>query len=664
MRSGIPIQEQLVHIDTIAQETPSMPTPETTQAQATDIVIDGAGYMLSPDKQGGSGAYTRSQDGMSEGRTGRVTQRDFFGGQHRAYQLERDRSWDALGVGPAYGGQGVEPWPQIATVSLSASTPLTSAGRPNPSAVIRDYVFFAVGAGLYRTRLTSDLSWGTPSTVYTAPAPITSIAYYGGNILLGYGAAHDIQHVLYPGATSPAALMGGERAHDIVSYGGFAMWSDARPDTGLTPQTVRQVTGSGLEFKLLDSPVRQLTVAQGKVIAATCVGLYEFSGGVSEVDVRNPSYNPNDANETDPPTIRALRWRGEFSPFFQHGAATATDDFIFITGFGGRLYAWVGKSVMEFNPSGERAGWRDTGLSGKACFGGCVAAGYLIVCIESRDGESEVWAWNGGGWWLILREPISNNRFCWPIALSGVGGQDLLIFRQGSIEVKLVRLVWRSPEQNTFPLGGAAEFITSMIDAGERDKAKAWRKAGAVFAAPEKRGAPGSTDPVTLWLDYSLDGGGSWVNVASRTIVGNYFTQHNVTLDADVASEAAVSRFVQLRVRWTSVSDWAPVLVGIWAEFEQLDSPARRRRWQLTVTAADQVIDRDGSTLTRTGQQLIAELWEAWQRGATLTFRDLDYDAAPVQRRVRIVGIREVVPVPANAGRWGQSSVALTLVEV
>ncbi len=110
--------------------------------------------------------------------------------------------------------------------------------------------------------------------------------------------------------------------------------------------------------------------------------------------------------------------------------------------------------------------------------------------------------------------------------------------------------------------------------------------------------------------------------------------------------------------------DWAPVLVGIWAEFEQLDAPARRRRWQFTVTAADQVIDRDGTALTRTGRQLIAELWNAWQTGTTLPFRDIDFDADATERRVRITGISEVVPVPANAGMWGQSAVRLTLVEV
>ena len=69
----------------------------------TDVEIDGAGYMLAP------GTYKRTQDRMPEGRTGRVVVRDVFGGQRRALQLERDKGWDAVGVGPAYFGQAKEP---------------------------------------------------------------------------------------------------------------------------------------------------------------------------------------------------------------------------------------------------------------------------------------------------------------------------------------------------------------------------------------------------------------------------------------------------------------------------------------------------------------------------------------------------------------------------
>ena len=71
--------------------------------QLTDVEIAGAGYMLAP------GSYRRMQEGIAEGRPGRVVQKDFFAGSRRAVQLERDRGYDGLGVGPAFQGQAKQP---------------------------------------------------------------------------------------------------------------------------------------------------------------------------------------------------------------------------------------------------------------------------------------------------------------------------------------------------------------------------------------------------------------------------------------------------------------------------------------------------------------------------------------------------------------------------
>jgi hypothetical protein len=117
-------------------------------------------------------------------------------------------------------------------------------------------------------------------------------------------------------------------------------------------------------------------------------------------------------------------------------------------------------------------------------------------------------------------------------------------------------------------------------------------------------------------------------------------------------------------VSWSSVADWAPVLVGVWVDFELLDLPARRRRWSLKVHARDSTVVRDGSLETRSGRQVSADLWDAWETGAILPFRDVDYDAVPVERLVRLTGINEEIPKPADAAQWGESIVDLTLVEV
>jgi hypothetical protein len=630
---------------------------EQSMAQSSDIVLNGDPYMLVGAR--GREGYTRSQDGIDEGRTGRIQQSDFFGGLIRPFQLERDRGWNGTTVGPAHGGQGVSPWPFSDTVVLDAGSPLADIAWEYPSAVIRDHVFFAVGQFLYRAASITGGSWATPTQVWDAGSgnAISSLCYYGGNLLVCCGGAVDVTHLIYPG-TTPAVLFAGERGHHIVSYQGYAIWSDARAaGSGGYANMLRMVTGSGIQFRWVDSPIKRLTTAQAEVTIATGAAVYAYSGRVAEVEIPNPGTPP-------PDRVEVLRWTGDVRPFFQHGTATYADDFRFITGFGGRTYAWIGGMVLEHDPEGERAGWRDTGLAGVRCHGAAVCAGYLVISIVSADNFSELWAWDGSGWWIIHRQEWSgSDELLQPIPLAGTGGYDLGVIQRGTQTMRRFRLVWRSAVQHNYPLG-ESHYITSLIDASERDKAKAWRKIGAVFASPDIPGNPASTDQVELWLDYSTDAGGTWMNATSTVIAGNSLASNNRTLDAGVASDVAVSRFLMLRVRWTSIADWAPILVDLWAEFEVIDSPARRQRWQFTVIAQDQVIDRDGSTLTRSGRQQITELWDHWQHGTTVPFRDLDYDDVTVERRVRIVGISETAPIPHQAGNWGQSAVSLTLVEV
>ena len=616
--------------------------------QPTDIVLDGAGYMLAP------GGYRRSQDGIAEGRTGRVTMQDFFGGQRRALQLERDRGWGGIGTGAALDGQGVAPWPRVETAALDGSSEIPDATTPIPTATVNDHVFFAIGPKLYRTVALSASAWAVPTEVWNSGGPaITALAWYNGDLLIAQGDAADLVVFQYP-AGPAATLLAGEKGQHVAGYAGFALWS--RAQVGGATSEIRMVTGSGVESRYLDAPVTRLTTAGGKVWAASNTSLYSFTGRVRETLVPNPAWTPG---SPDPTSIPALRWSGEWDPFFQHGTWSATDDYTFLLGFGGRLITWLGKRVVEHNPSGDRAGWRDLGLGGRSCRGACVAGAWLVVAMEATDGASEVWAWNGAGWWLVLRDASGAAGWTWPIGLSGAGSHDVLVFRDGSRDIELLRLLERSPSDRALSTGGS--YVTSLLDAGERDREKAWRRVGATFTSPEPLGDPESTDPVTISLDWTVDAGATWTEAASRTVVA---ADGPVDLVAGIASDAAVSRFAMLRVSWSGVVDWAPVLTGLWIEFEALDAPARRRRWEVAVQAHDQVVRRDGGEISQTGRELIAALWGAWETGTTLPFRDIDHDADPTERRVRIVGIRERVARPADAGEVGDAVVELTLVEV
>jgi hypothetical protein len=197
--------------------------------QTTDIVLDGAGYMLAP------GGYRRAQDGVAEGRTGRVTMQDFFGGQRRALQLERDRGWGGIGTGAALDGQGVAPWPHIETTALDPTSEIPDAETPIPTATVNDHVFFAIGAKLYRTVALSAPAWAPPAEVWDSGGPtITSLAWYNDDLLIALGHAADVVVFQYP-AGPAAPLLAGEKGHHVAGYAGFALWSRAQsgpPDPG------------------------------------------------------------------------------------------------------------------------------------------------------------------------------------------------------------------------------------------------------------------------------------------------------------------------------------------------------------------------------------------------------------------------------------------------
>ena len=47
-----------------------------------------------------------------------------------------------------------------------------------------------------------------------------------------------------------------------------------------------------------------------------------------------------------------------------------------------------------------------------------------------------------------------------------------------------------------------------------------------------------------------------------------------------------------------------------------------------------------------------------------MTFRDVDYDADPVERQVRVIGVAEQIPVPSNPTAIAGSHLTVTLLEV
>jgi FlaG/FlaF family flagellin (archaellin) len=440
------------------------------------------------------------------------------------------------------------------------------------------------------------------------------------------------------GTLAVTTLLAGFKGSWIVGYANRLIAADPTPGN---EGVLKMTTGGGIDSRELDSPITNMALHGGRVAISTRSGIW-LLGGRSDAATG--------------------KWLGEPDPLFSHGSFSDSEDYIFLESYGGKLYTWLGGQVMEWNPNAgaSKQGWRAAGLEGRACYGGAIAGNMLVVSIQNRAAEYELWAFDGTGWWLM--RSVTTAARVWPAYLSGAGNMDLIAFRNGDAGVAcdLYRMVYRDAGAHAYATTGS--FVTSLLDAGDRDADKSWRAIGATFAAPAIRGNPASVDGVTVTLSWSIDAGETWTVAASANVSDP--TQRTLTLRADLPSNAAVSRFLQLKVTWLSVADWAPVLTGLWAEHATLDAPARRRRWTFGVMARDGLVRRDGSVSSKTGRQQIADLWSAWSANQTIALKDIDYDSDPVTRQVRVVDIEETVTRSSDASRWGEASVRLGLVEV
>jgi hypothetical protein len=602
--------------------------------QISDIELDGAGYMLAP------GGYQRASAGEPDGRAGRWLQREFGGGQRRAFAREEDQSWDSEGVGPAFAGQGVEPWPNYESYTDSGLAGRTvSATTRIASAVAGSHAYYGNGRYWYESPALTAGSWTGFTQKYDAGSgkAITDAAAYQDNIAICLGTTLDIQ-IYDVSAGTTSTLLAGEKGGVCAGYAGRLLYSN--PAAGSQHQ-LRLTTGGGIDTRLLDSPIVRMALHGGKVVIATRSSLYLLGG------------------KSDP---AAGKWIGEPEPIFTHGIWTGDSDYAFLTSFGGKLYTWLAGQVMEWDPNGgaSKQGWRATGLEGRDCFGGVVAGDKLLVCITNRQGVSETWAFDGAGWWMI--DTRTSGSSCWPIYVAGAGTRDAVVFRSGSssITYDLVRLVYRDAVNHNYRSDAA--FKTSLLDAGERESQKAWRAIGASFATPEDRGNASSVDSLTVAIAYSIDGGQSF----TTHLTASPFDPADRVFDLEgkILGGSPESRTLQIRVSWSSVSDWAPVLTGIWVDYEVLGGPARRRRWQIAVRARDRLVRRDGSVEPRSGREIAADLWSLWEAGVTMALHDVDFDASGQVFGVRIASIGEEISKPGDADRWGESTLNLTLVEL
>ncbi len=207
-------------------------------------------------------------------------------------------------------------------------------------------------------------------------------------------------------------------------------------------------------------------------------------------------------------------------------------------------------------------------------------------------GDREMWAYDGRGWWLL--EDGSVDDYYWPVSIMGFADDADLFAGRGTTNQDAT--TWQFfPNSTNVGMRDSFTLITALMDAGERDLDKVWRRAGVELATPDDRA---TADTVTVTLSYSVDGGSTWTDVATDTLDNT--DSRLVSIGGSITARPT-SRFLQLKVAVSSVSAWCPVIVGLWAEHETMDLPTRRRRWRFSVLCADQVIERDGSVDTTGG---------------------------------------------------------------
>lgn len=587
-----------------------------------DITLDTHDFMLVP------GSYRAQQDGIADSRLMRQRLTDFSTGQAHSRPT---RSGDArggllsgLGAWPApwpIGVEGIVPGPAMQSVSGSISS-----SEPKLTISDRDDLFIIAGTTVYRW----DRAIGNaPVNRKTLASAATGVVRLDNALYIAHGAGTDVSRYDDASNTLTASALGsGVRAGLI---GGFSRGIVLVHPT--FPMNLHMYYGNSLSYVRtwkLDGRIVRFTQHGDRMIVATDAGLFELSG--------------NWYQDSDPPappeTLRVTSW-GTLS-----GQLQDSDDFAWLTVYQGRLMAWLGKRVVVYDEA--RNWWRHAGLEGGGTSGAAVVNGWLLTTIAPRGASStwQLWGYNGSGWWL-LHEASGTNTITAP---SADGGGKLVTFTAAAGNLH----AWDLDDTSTAAtLVSPCSVTTPVLDAGEPDRRKHWRRAGIVLSRPDGQ-------PVGEWsfaLEYSTDSGATFTSAGTMSVTDPLAT---VEFPLSVTANGLL-----LRVTATRVSGLPPAIVALWAEHETLNDSVRRKRWTFKIHARPRSVDRDGALDPRTGQQIRAALWQLWDSAGPVSFRDVDYATTTTEHTVRLIGIREEWPKPADEPALGADTVIeLTIVEV
>lgn len=591
--------------------------------ESYDITLNAHGYMVK------AGTYQRRQSGIDEARVDRARMFDFYGGAQRAVQLERDRFWSGAGAWPTLDSQGISAGPKrtdtTETVGLTPDQQRWSFAVDGTTYVIQ-------GSHIYKVNATAGAYSGLTS-VQTLSGTVKDVALVGGRFVFAYGSAHSISdweiatgvHTApsFPSTPSAKADVIGSEAGSVA----YAGADNAHATIYVRPIGDPLPSGGAITSKAVDADIERMVLVDGHVWAISDQVIWKLNGSTA-------------ADATPEANVPRLGY---------------ADDLAFALVHFGRLYTWIGHEVVYYDTSSDS--FTGTGLRGRGTLGAASVGTWFVVSIlDNVTGNAQLWATDGRGWWLVDEQTSTETKWSYPVSVFGVADNADMLAGRGTTSNQTA--VWQFfPRSTAVGLRDSVSFTTSLVDAGERDTTKTWRSVGLELAWPDTRG---TSDQVTVELDYSTDGGATWTTAVSQNVAGD--GARVFTLSADLSNVS--SRWLQLRVTMSSILDWCPVVAGLWAEYEIATDASRKRRWTFAVQCKDQVVTRDGSVDSSGARVLADQLWQAWQSVDPVTFRDVDYDLTGTTYTVRVVGISEEIAKPADAARFADGTVTLTLVEV
>ncbi|MGH2618857.1 MAG: hypothetical protein ACRDJC_26815, partial [Thermomicrobiales bacterium] len=279
-------------------------------ALSEDIELDGVPFRLAP------GSYSKRNQLPAGLPRGRLFVGPFARGQTQAFEPDPGEGgvlsagWASPGVGPAFDGGGVEPWPNGAVFDDS------TAMQDTPSTTNRAYgviagsnAFIGLGQRIYKSVSLTTGSWSalTVAADLGAGFTISGLAYYQDDLLIMLSSGQDIRK-MNTVTNAVTIWRTGEKGQVGAGYAGQLIYAPklANNQEELRLSGTKWNGNAVTHFRYLDSPILNMALFNGRVAIATKTSLF-FMGGQPY---------PGEADDAAVPaeTSKAPLWIGDPQP--------------------------------------------------------------------------------------------------------------------------------------------------------------------------------------------------------------------------------------------------------------------------------------------------------------------------------------------------------------